>query len=83
MVDETANEDIRAEAADTLAPPAVDKAPDAPEVRYHLAMAQLRSGEAQPAQQNLEAAVKSTRAFDDSDNARAELAQLKHSVGSG
>jgi len=28
MVDETANEDIRAEAADTLAPPAVDKAPE-------------------------------------------------------
>jgi tetratricopeptide (TPR) repeat protein len=63
--------------AESLLQQAVDKAPAAPEMRYHLGMAQLRSGEQQAAEQNLEAAVSSTREFVGLDEAKAALAQLK------
>jgi Tfp pilus assembly protein PilF len=62
---------------------AVDKAPDAPEFRYHLGMAQLKSGESQAAQQNLESAVNANKPFSGLDDARATLAQLKKSGSVG
>jgi len=69
--------------AESLLQQAVDKSPDAPELRYHLAMAQLRAGEQQPAVQNLEAALRSARAFSGMDDARSTLAQLKKQAASG
>jgi tetratricopeptide (TPR) repeat protein len=69
--------------AESLLQQAVDKAPDAPEFRYHLGMAQFKSGEAQAAQQNLESAVNSKRPFAGLDDARATLAQLKKSGSVG
>jgi tetratricopeptide (TPR) repeat protein len=63
--------------AESLLQQAVDKAPDSPEMHYHLGMAQLRSGEQQAAEQNLEAATRSQRAFAGMEDARAALAQLK------
>jgi len=63
--------------AESLLQQAVDKAPAAPEFRYHLGMAQLRSGEQQAAEQNLESAVNSNRPFVGVDEAKATLAQLK------
>ncbi len=62
---------------------AVDKAPDAPEPRYHLAMAQLRSGAQQTATQNLEAALRSPQPFEGMDEARAALAELKKGTPAG
>lgn len=69
--------------AETLLQQAVDKSPDAPEMRYHLAMAELRSGEQQIAQQNLETALSSARPFVGMDDARATLAQLKKTAAAG
>jgi Tfp pilus assembly protein PilF len=69
--------------AESLLQQAVDKAPDAPEFRYHLGMAQLKSGESQAAAQNLEAAVKANKPFSGLDDARATLAQLKKSGSVG
>src|SRR3984957_1004008 len=63
--------------AESLLQQAVDKEPTAPELRYHLGMAQLRSGEAQAAEQNLEAALNAKRPFAGIDDARATLAQIK------
>jgi tetratricopeptide (TPR) repeat protein len=63
--------------AESLLQQAVDKAPTAPEMRYHLAMAQLRSGEQQAAQQNLESALRSNQPFAGIDEARAALAQIR------
>jgi Tfp pilus assembly protein PilF len=73
--------------AESLLQQAVDKAPDAPEFRYHLGMAQFKSGEAQAAEQNLtiavEAAVNYKKPFSGLDDARATLAQLKKSGSVG
>jgi tetratricopeptide (TPR) repeat protein len=69
--------------AESLLQQAVDKAPDAPEFRYHLGMAQLKSGEAQAAERNLEAAVDANKPFSGLDEARATLAQLKKSGSVG
>ena len=69
--------------AESLLQQAVDKAPDAPELRYHLGMAQLKSGEAQAAERNLEAAVNANKPFSGLDEARATLAQLKKSGSVG
>jgi tetratricopeptide (TPR) repeat protein len=69
--------------AESLLQQAVDKAPTAPELRYHLGMAQLRSGEQQAAQQNLETALHSERPFAGMDEAKAALAQLKKAVSVG
>jgi Flp pilus assembly protein TadD len=63
--------------AEALLQQAVDKAPDSPELRYHLGMAQLRSGETEPAAVNLETALRATRPFAGMDEARAELARLR------
>lgn len=70
-------------AAEALLQEAVDRSPDAPELRYHLAMAQLRSGEDQAAQQNLQSALQSPRPFAGMDDARATLAQLRRGSSSG
>jgi tetratricopeptide (TPR) repeat protein len=69
--------------AESLLQQAVDKAPTAPEIRYHLGMAQLRSGEQQAARQNLESALSGDRLFPGIDEARATLAQLKKSSSLG
>jgi tetratricopeptide (TPR) repeat protein len=69
--------------AETLLQQAVDKSPDSPELRYHLGMAQLRSGEPQVAEQNLETALRSSRPFSGIDEARAALAQLKKAPSAG
>jgi tetratricopeptide (TPR) repeat protein len=58
---------------------AVDKSPDSPVMRYHLGMAQLKNGDAGAARENLEAAVKSGRAFMGSKEAQAALDQIKQS----
>jgi tetratricopeptide (TPR) repeat protein len=69
--------------AESLLQQAVDKAPDAPEFRYHLGMAQLKSGESQAAQQNLESAVNANKPFVGLEDARSTLAQLKKSGSVG
>jgi tetratricopeptide (TPR) repeat protein len=69
--------------AEALLQEAANKAPDAPEVRYHLAMAQLRGGEPQIAAQNLEAALRASQPFEGMNDARAALAQLKKSPPTG
>lgn len=70
-------------AAESLLQEAVDRSPGAPELRYHLAMAQLRSGESQAAQQNLQSALQSPQTFAGMDDARAVLAQLRKGSSSG
>jgi tetratricopeptide (TPR) repeat protein len=62
--------------AESLLREAVDKQPAEPELRYHLGMTQLRSGEQQSARQNLQAAVNSAQPFAGKDAAKAALAQL-------
>jgi tetratricopeptide (TPR) repeat protein len=62
---------------------AVDKAPDAPELRYHLAMAQLRDGSQPLAVKNLEAALRAQQPFPGIDDARAALAQAKKTNSTG
>ncbi|MGC1388871.1 MAG: tetratricopeptide repeat protein, partial [Steroidobacteraceae bacterium] len=56
---------------------AVDKAPQAPVLLYHLAMAQLKSGARDSARINLDQALKSGVAFNGSDEAKKTLAELK------
>lgn len=56
---------------------AVDKAPQAPELRYHLAMAQLKSGARESARSSLEQALKSKIAFAGSDDAKRALGELQ------
>lgn len=65
--------------AESLLEQAVDKSPATPEIRYHLGMAQLRSGEQQAALQSLESALGANRPFAGIDEARQTLAQLKKS----
>jgi tetratricopeptide (TPR) repeat protein len=57
---------------------AVDKAPRAPELLYHLAMAQLKSGASDSARTNLDEALKSGTEFTGSDMAKRTLADLTH-----
>ena len=57
---------------------AVNKAPRAPELLYHLAMAQLKSGASESARSHLDQALKSGMAFTGSDEARRTLANLTH-----
>ena len=54
----------------------VDKAPQAPELLYHLAMAELKSGARDSARHSLEQALNSKVAFSDSDAAKRALADL-------
>lgn len=56
---------------------AVDKSPESPLLRYHLGMAQLRTGNRDAARQNLEAAVASGRSFHGVDEAQAALTEIK------
>jgi tetratricopeptide (TPR) repeat protein len=69
--------------AESLLRQAVDKEPGEPELHYHLGMAQLRSGERQPAQQNLETALSSGQPFVGRDEAKAALMRLKSIPPSG
>jgi tetratricopeptide (TPR) repeat protein len=62
---------------------AVDKAPESPELRYHLAMAQLRDGAQQLAVKNLETALRTQQPFPGMDDARAALAQAKKTNSTG
>jgi tetratricopeptide (TPR) repeat protein len=62
---------------------AVDKAPDSSELRYHLAMAQLRGGSQQLAVRNLEMALRTQQPFPGIDDARAALAQAKKASSTG
>lgn len=68
----------RGELADALPllQQAVDKAPESPLMRYHLGMAQLRTGDKGSAKRNLAAAVGSGREFHGQQEARAALDQL-------
>ncbi len=63
-------------AAVNLLQQAVDKAPAAAELRFHLGMALLRSGDTATAREHLEAALKSGRRFEGVDDARAALKGL-------
>jgi len=56
---------------------AVDKSPESPLMRYHLGMAQLKSGDRASAQKNLEAAIGSGRQFHGAKEAQAALEQIK------
>jgi Flp pilus assembly protein TadD len=55
---------------------ATEKAPESPELRYHLGMAQLKAGQQDEARANLKLAVASDRSFRGIDGARAALATL-------
>ena len=61
------------QAAVTLLQQAVDKAPQSQEFRYHLGMAQYRSGNRVGAQINLEAALRKGTGFAGAEEARATL----------
>jgi tetratricopeptide (TPR) repeat protein len=63
--------------AEVLLRQAVDRRPAEPELRYHLGMTLLRSGEPQPAEQNLESALNSGQPFVGRGEAKAALARLK------
>lgn len=58
---------------------AVNLAPSAPGLRYHLAMAELKSGQTVAARDNLEKALSGGKPFDEIVNARAVLTQLQSS----
>jgi tetratricopeptide (TPR) repeat protein len=62
---------------------AVQKAPESAELRYHLGMAQLRSGDVQSAQQNLEIATRAGKPFAGLTEARSELARLRRVTAAG
>jgi TolA-binding protein len=54
----------------------VDRAPQAPELLYHLAMAELKFGARDAARHSLERALNSKVAFSDCDAAKQALADL-------
>jgi tetratricopeptide (TPR) repeat protein len=56
---------------------AVDKSPESPLMRYHLGMAQLKTGDRTSAQKNLEVALNSGRQFHGAKEAQAALAEIK------
>lgn len=56
---------------------AVEKSPESPMMRYHLGMAQLKTGDRASAEKNLEAAVKSGRQFLGAKEAQVALQQIK------
>jgi tetratricopeptide (TPR) repeat protein len=55
---------------------ALDKSPKSPEIRYHLGMAQLRSGNRSAARQSLQTALAAGIEFQGSSDARSTLATL-------
>lgn len=56
---------------------AVEKSPESPVMRYHLAMAQLRTGDKAAARENLEAALKSGNTFMGAKEAQSALEEIK------
>jgi tetratricopeptide (TPR) repeat protein len=56
---------------------AVQRAPSAPEIRYHLGIAEMQTGDSQRARQDLEKAVADGAKASWSEQARVALAQLK------
>ncbi|HEY5759141.1 MAG TPA: tetratricopeptide repeat protein [Steroidobacter sp.] len=56
---------------------AVEKSPESPLMRYHLGMAQLKTGDRVSAEKNLEAAVRSGRQFHGAKEAQAALDEIK------
>jgi tetratricopeptide (TPR) repeat protein len=56
---------------------AADRSPDARLIHFHLGMAQLRLGEREHAQRNLEFALSGSGSFTGADEARSALASLK------
>ncbi len=58
-------------------------APEAQVVRFHLGMAQYKSGQSAQARENLQAALASPRVFAGADEARAALAAMGASAGKG
>jgi Flp pilus assembly protein TadD len=60
---------------------AVERAPDSPELRYHLGMAEWRSGNAAGARKDLEAALAGSAKFAGVEDARAALAALRTRSG--
>lgn len=60
---------------------AAEHAPDSKVIRYHLAMAQLKSGQREKARSNLESALKGTASFTGIEEARSTLATLGSSAG--
>lgn len=60
---------------------ATQLAPDSKVIRYHLGMAQLKAGQKDRAQSNLESALSGTVPFAGADQARAVLASLKNNAG--
>jgi tetratricopeptide (TPR) repeat protein len=55
---------------------AIERSPDSKVIRYHLAMAQLKSGQRDKARENLETALTGTANFAGVDEARTTLASL-------
>jgi tetratricopeptide (TPR) repeat protein len=64
------------ERARALLEKAVTQAPDVPDIRYHLAVAQVKAGAREEARKTLTALLSSGRDFDDAANARALLGNL-------
>jgi tetratricopeptide (TPR) repeat protein len=60
---------------------AVARAPDSPELRYHLGMAEWRSGNSAGALKDLEAALAGSGKFAGAEDARAALASLRNRSG--
>jgi tetratricopeptide (TPR) repeat protein len=60
---------------------ATQLAPDSKVIRYHLGMAQLKAGQKDRAQSNLESALSGAVSFAGADQARAVLASLKSNTG--
>lgn len=64
-------------AASSMLEQAVGQAPESPQLRYHLAMAQLQAGDSAPALRNLQFAVDSGVQFAGWQEARATLGELR------
>jgi tetratricopeptide (TPR) repeat protein len=60
---------------------AVERQPDSPEIRYHLGMAEWRSGNTTGARKDLEAALAGSAQFTGANEARVALASLSNSSG--
>ncbi len=60
---------------------AAKRAPDSKVIRYHLAMAQLKSGQREAARTNLRRALEGAPNFSGRDEARSTLAQLGNTAG--
>ncbi|HUG73200.1 MAG TPA: tetratricopeptide repeat protein [Steroidobacteraceae bacterium] len=60
---------------------AAEKAPGSPVIRYHLGMAQLKSGDRAAAKQSLQAALAAGPGFAGAEEARAALASLENAGG--